>query len=136
MRLLQFDSLERGHKFRALCRAGKIGSTMRLGPEEKLAARTAIAANEIPRFLSFIDKRVAASSTGYIAHVTTAGTGAGGLSVADLAVFGLIGWLKSGVIDHIPSSCVDAFPSLLALREKVAALPEVVELEESYKSKA
>ena len=38
------------------------------------------------------------------------------------------------MIDGIPASSLDAFPALLALHAKVAAVPEVAALEESYKA--
>jgi glutathione S-transferase len=110
---------------------------MNLEPAAKQAARTLIAQEDVPRYLGPINERVASSATGFIANVASGeGVGAGGLTIADLHVYGTIHWLRSGLIDFVPTTVVDAFPALLALSAKVAALPETIALEETYKPKA
>jgi hypothetical protein len=109
---------------------------MNLDPEAKLAARAAIAANEIPRFLSPLNERLLKSPTGFIAGVAgVPGTGAGGLTIGDLQIYGTVQWLRSGTIDGISKAVVEPYAGILALAERVGALPETAALEESYKPK-
>lgn len=49
------------------------------------------------------------------------------LTVADLCVAGLLGWLTGGVLDGIPSSLADPFPRLRALIGAVSKHPKVQE---------
>ena len=49
----------------------------------------------------------------------------GSLSIADLAVFGLVHGLKSGTYDYVPLDTVDKWPTLVTLYEKVKANPVV-----------
>jgi len=48
------------------------------------------------------------------------------ISVADLKLFVVLGWLKKGVLDHIPADVLDDFPKLQALFENVKDHPRVV----------
>lgn len=109
---------------------------MRLSAEAKLEARAVIAKDEFPRYLGGLNKCVAASPTGLIAGVTTTGTLSGGISIADLALFNVLSWVASGILDGIPAATLDAFPALLAVQARVAALPEVAAIEEASKPKA
>ena len=49
----------------------------------------------------------------------------GSLSIADLAVFGLVHGLKSGKYDYVPLDTVDKWPTLVTLYEKVKTNPVV-----------
>jgi len=53
--------------------------------------------------------------------------GGNDLSVADLKLYIVMGWIKRGVIDHIPTSSFDAFPKLSALFDAVHSHPKIVE---------
>jgi hypothetical protein len=117
-------------------RGSKIGATINLDPEAKLAARAAIATIEIPRFLSPLNERLLKSPTGFIAGVAgVPGTGAGGLTTGDLQIYGTVNWLRSNTLDGIPTTVVEPYSAILALADKIGALPEVAALEESYKPK-
>jgi len=48
------------------------------------------------------------------------------ISVADLKLFVVIGWLTKGVLDHVPSDVLAPFPKLLTLFRTVQAHPKVV----------
>jgi glutathione S-transferase len=48
------------------------------------------------------------------------------ISVADVKLFIVVGWLKSGVLDHVPADCLDEFPKLNKLYESVKQHPKVV----------
>jgi glutathione S-transferase len=49
------------------------------------------------------------------------------ISVADLKLFLVIGWLKKGVLDHVPADVVAPFPKLERLFEAVGRHPKIVE---------
>jgi len=46
-------------------------------------------------------------------------------SIADMAVFQQLKWLKSGTLDGVPKTCADKFPQLTTWYVKVSSLPEV-----------
>jgi glutathione S-transferase len=48
------------------------------------------------------------------------------ISVADIKLFIVTGWLKGGILDHIPKNVLDGFPKLEKLHESVKTHPKVV----------
>lgn len=48
------------------------------------------------------------------------------IGVADIKLFVVLGWLKKGVLDHIPADVLDHLPKLQALFENVKNHPRVV----------
>lgn len=48
------------------------------------------------------------------------------ISVADVKLYVVIGWLKKGVLDHVPSDVLSPFPKLEALWQSVDRHPKVV----------
>lgn len=57
------------------------------------------------------------------------GAFAGGehISVADIKIFVVAGWLKKGVLDHVPTDVLAPFPKLEQLCKAVANHPKIVE---------
>jgi glutathione S-transferase len=53
--------------------------------------------------------------------------GGAAISVADVKLFVVVGWLKTGVLDHIPATVLDPFPKLEKLYQSVLSHPKVVE---------
>ena len=49
------------------------------------------------------------------------------MSIADVAIWRLLGWLTSGIIDGIPTSIVDDFPKLKNVHHQVHTHPKVQE---------
>ena len=49
------------------------------------------------------------------------------ISVADVKLFVVLGWLKKGALDHVPTDVLDPFPKLQALFENVKRHPRVVD---------
>lgn len=49
------------------------------------------------------------------------------ISVADIKLFVVGGWLKKGVLDHVPSDVISPFPKLEQLYHAVASHPKIVE---------
>lgn len=56
----------------------------------------------------------------------------GTLSVADLKVYCVANWFRSGSLDGIPKEFVEEFPALLSLVHRVGALPKVAEWNASH----
>ena len=48
------------------------------------------------------------------------------IGVADIKLFVVVGWIKKGVLDHIPPDVLDHLPKLQALFENVKKHPRVV----------
>ena len=49
------------------------------------------------------------------------------ISVADIKLYIVLGWLKKGVLDHVPADVLDHLPKLQALFDKVKQHPRVVD---------
>ena len=47
------------------------------------------------------------------------------MSIADLAIWRLLGWLISGKLDHVPTTLLEPFPLLSELYELVNTHPKV-----------
>lgn len=102
---------------------GTVGATMRIQDEgEKLAARSALIASDgrLTLHLGGIEKLLVANGS----NGCTVGDA---LTVADLAIWRLAGWLGGGAVDGIPKDYpTDTFPALAALVAKVDAHEGVV----------
>ena len=49
------------------------------------------------------------------------------LSVGDLAIWGFVKWLKSGVVDFIPTSLIDNYSHLNGIFNSVSKIPRIKE---------
>ena len=98
--------------------SSRIGATVQMGPDDKKKTREALVADALPRHLETLQGRLKAAGGEYFADKR--------LTVADLKVFMLIRWLKSGVLDHIPADIVQKnAPLLVQHLERVMAQPKV-----------
>jgi glutathione S-transferase len=98
----------------------RIGSTINLSDAAKKAAREELCAERIPRYLAQLQARLQAAGGEYFAD--------GRLTVADLKVFNLTRWLRSGALDYIPKDIVDSFaPPLVKHFERVASHPKIAD---------
>jgi glutathione S-transferase len=103
----------------------RLGNTINMPDAAKKATREELSAERIPRYLTQLQARLQAAGGEYFAD--------GRLTVADLKVFNLSRWLRSGVLDHIPKDIVDrSAPLLVKHLERVASHPKVAEY---YKSR-
>ena len=84
-------------------------------PEELKRRRAALAEGPIRTWAANMEKQIQ-------------GPFAGGseISVADIKLFIVTGWLKGGILDHIPKTVLDGFPKLEKLYESVKAHPKIV----------
>ena len=105
-----------------------IGATFRLPDDEKLPARTALIGEggRLAMHLGGLEKLCV--ENGACGHVA-----GNSLTVGDLAVWRLVGWLTSGVIDGIPNDYVPStFPALATLVQTVDANTKVQEWKAKY----
>lgn len=105
----------------------RIANTMQLPDEAKPKARAELATGRITRFLEQMQARLKAAGGEYFADHR--------LTVADLKIYMLIRWLRSGVLDHIPKDLVDGVaPLLIEHFERVAGRADIVEYYERRKA--
>jgi len=100
-----------------------VGRTFSLPAEEKAKARQALITPEgrLTMHLSGLEKLI--TENGCNGHIVGES-----VTVADLAIWRLIGWLSSGVIDGIPKDYIsNTFPQITALCAKVDCHPKVQE---------
>jgi glutathione S-transferase len=98
----------------------RIAGTMDLAPEAKQQAREKLAAGHLKRFLEQLQARLEAAGGEYFADRR--------LTVADLKVYMLVRWLRSGALDYIPKDLVERVaPALVRHFERVAGHAKVAE---------
>jgi glutathione S-transferase len=96
----------------------RIGNTIDLPADAKKKAREELSAGSITRFLQQLQARLKSAGGEYFADKR--------LTVADLKIFMLVRWLRSGVLDHIPKDLVDRVAPLMVKHfERVGDLPKV-----------
>jgi glutathione S-transferase len=98
----------------------RIAHTIELPDDAKKKAREELAAGHITRYLEQFQARLKAAGGEYFADRR--------LTVADLKMFMLIRWLRSGMLDNIPKDLVDRVaPQLVKHFERVASHPKIAE---------
>ena len=98
----------------------QIAQTIDLPADAKKKAREELTAGPLTRYLEQFQARLKAAGGEYFADKR--------LTVADLKVFMLIRWLRSGALDHIPKDLVDRVsPMLVEHFERTASHPKIVE---------
>ncbi len=105
----------------------RIAGTMELPADAKKKAREELTSGRITRYLEQLEARLKASGGEYFADKR--------LTVADLKIFMLVRWLRSGALDHIPKDLVDRVAPLMVKHfERVAGRPEIAEYYERRKA--
>jgi glutathione S-transferase len=95
-----------------------VGGTMRMQGEELRAARTKLVEGWLPIYLRGLGELLERGGGKYFANNR--------LTVADLKVSGLTGWLSHGGLDHIPSDLVQRLaPALVEHAARIAKEPQV-----------
>jgi glutathione S-transferase len=105
----------------------RVGQTIGLSEDAKKKAREELVAGHLTRYLAQFQARLQAAGGEYFADRR--------LTVADLKVFMLTRWLRSGALDHVPKDLVDRVAPLLVEHfERVAKHPKVAEYYERRKA--
>ncbi len=98
----------------------QIANTMRLEGDAKKQAREELAKGRITRYLEQLQARLQQAGGEYFADHR--------LTVADLKIYMLVRWLRSGALDHIPKDLVDTVaPQIVRHFERIAAQSGVAE---------
>lgn len=58
-----------------------------------------------------------------------------GPTIADLRAHSLVYWLTAGILDGVPTDCLDTYPKLKAVYANVEALPAVAAYRAKYGTK-
>ena len=82
----------------------------------KKAKRETLASDDLPRKLQMLEKCINAESEWVVGPQ---------LGLADLAIWRMMGWLSSGIVDGIPATLLSAFPKIAAVCRAVDAHPQI-----------
>ena len=86
--------------------------------EKKMEVRKVLVNKLLPRWFRYLENLLSEDdSTWFVEKMT----------IADIAMWRLLGWLTSGIIDGIPTSVVDDFPKLKNIQHQVHTHPKVQE---------
>merc|ERR1712241_1166841 len=96
-----------------------IGVTMRMKDEqEKLAARKELSTGKLPEILEALEKILTQNgSTGFYVGDK--------MTIADLAVWRLMGWINGGVLDGIPKEILDPYKQVNAHFKAMEENPQI-----------
>merc|ERR1712088_287480 len=79
-----------------------IGPTMRMGDEEKLEARKKLASDKLPMYFAALEAMMKENgSTGFFVGDK--------MTIADIAMWRLMGWFKGGALDGISTDILDKY---------------------------
>ena len=85
---------------------------------KKMEDRKVLVNKLLPRWFRYLENLLSEDdSTWFVEKMT----------IADIAMWRLLGWLTSGIIDGIPTSVVDDFPKLKNIHHQVHTHPKVQE---------
>ena len=86
--------------------------------EKKMEDRKMLVNKLLPRWFRYLENLLLEDdSTWFVEKMT----------IADIAMWRLLGWLTSGIIDGIPTSVIDDFPKLKNIHHQVHTHPKVQE---------
>lgn len=89
-----------------------ITPTLRItDPEQKRAAREALATGELATWGRHVEMQLAGGQGPFVGGAT--------LQVADIKLYMVVRWLTSGTLDHVPTSVLDHCPKLLGVYRAV-----------------
>ena len=92
-------------------------------PEKKLALRKSLAEGKLPQWLGYLERCLEVNSSSGIAASGFFVTDR--LTIADLAIWRLLGWLSGGILDGIPKDIMVPFPLLKKHFAVVGNIPKV-----------
>jgi glutathione S-transferase len=100
---------------------GLLSETMREKDlEKRLALRAELASDTLLKWMTFLENRL-------IQNENSPMFVGAKMTVADLAVWRLLGWLTSGVLDGLPKTLLNGHPVLQAHSEHIASQPGVLD---------
>ena len=87
--------------------------------EKKKIARDILSTKHLPKWFQFL-KDILENNSNSVYFVGD------NLTIADLAIWRLLGWLKSGLLDGVPTNIVDSYDNLNKLRDEIYKHPKVI----------
>ena len=87
--------------------------------EKKKVARDILATRHLPKWFQFLEDLLK-QNTKSVYFVES------DLTIADLAIWRLLGWLTSGLLDGVPTKILDIYPNLIKLRKEIYKNPKVI----------
>lgn len=95
-----------------------ISATFGMKGDEFKKAREALAAETLPRYLRWLQRRLESSGGSYLADNR--------LTIADLKALVVLRWLTSGKLDHIPADLVGTVaPALAGYMDRIGNTPAI-----------
>ena len=88
-------------------------------PMKKKAMRKELTSNELPTYFGYLQDILSANSSDWFVGEN--------MTIADLAVWSLLGWIASGVIDDISAEVIQPFEGLVKLYNQINKNPRVKE---------
>jgi len=88
-------------------------------PLKKKAMRKELTSNELPTYFGYLQDILSANSSEWFVGEN--------MTIADLAVWSLLGWIASGVIDDISAEVIQPFEGLVKLYNQINKNPRVKE---------
>jgi glutathione S-transferase len=88
-------------------------------PTKKKAMRKELTSNELPTYFGYLQDILSANSSDWFVGDS--------MTIADLAVWSLLGWVASGVIDDISAEVIQPFEGLVKLYNQINKNPRVKE---------
>ena len=83
---------------------------------KKIEDRKVLVNKLLPRWFRYLENLLSEDDSSWFVEK---------MSIADIAIWRLLGWLTSGIIDGIPTSVVDDFPKLKNIHHQVHNHPKV-----------
>ncbi len=119
-RLHPLDAFEAARHEALMCAAEELRHTiapiLRISdPDHKVAAREALAANELATWGRQVEQQLGEGPF----------VGGQSIQVADIKLYMVVRWLTAGTLDHVPATVLDHCPKLMHLYQAVAEHPGV-----------
>jgi glutathione S-transferase len=104
----------------------QISPTMRIkDTHAKLAARKVLAEESLPKWLSYLEALAPTDGRTYFVGNT--------LTIADLAIWRLMDWIKGGILDGVPVHIIDPYPGLQVHHDRIGSIPKIQQwMRENY----
>merc|ERR1712066_690820 len=97
-----------------------VGRTFGMDGKEKEKARKVLATTILPKYTTALERLMTENgSTGF--YVGTK------MTIADIAMWRLFGWLTGGIVDGLPTTLLDSTPQVLANFKTIDQHPEIME---------
>merc|ERR1712059_203165 len=104
-----------------------VGRTFKMEAEEKTKARAELASTILPKYLAALEKIFTQNgSTGFYVGGT--------MTIADIAMWRMLGWLNGGIVDGLPTSLLEPYPQVEANMKSTGAQPEIAAWMEKHYS--